>query len=265
MPIEVGNVDLRKLDSATQYPSIPTYHELGERGRLLDHVQVPFGAEVIWTEKIDGTNVRLIVTGDTRAPVIVGSRNELLWAVGDYIMNPTMGILDAVSPYLSQIIAVGTNIDLLTQRYIDKGILVLYGEVYGHKIGKAAKQYTTAGRTGFRMFDAAIIPTRILDDPIESIAQWRDNLMQPFLGWDDMVKVSRLFGIPTVPRVGSARFGLPQGIQGMLDQMNRVGTITQAGFDQKGKAEGFVLRSPSGSMMAKVRFEDYERTLKATT
>ena len=56
-------MDLAKLNSATKYPSILTYHELGDRGRLKETVQVPFveGQEIFVTEKIDGANGRIVV------------------------------------------------------------------------------------------------------------------------------------------------------------------------------------------------------------
>lgn len=46
-------MDLRKLNSATKYPSILTYHEMGDRGRLNPTVQVPFleGQDILVSEK----------------------------------------------------------------------------------------------------------------------------------------------------------------------------------------------------------------------
>ena len=52
--------DLRKLNSATKYPSIPTYHALGERGMLLDEHASFDGQSILATEKVDGTNSRTI-------------------------------------------------------------------------------------------------------------------------------------------------------------------------------------------------------------
>jgi hypothetical protein len=73
--------DLRKLNSATEYPSIPTYHALGERGVLLnDHVSF-HGQGIVATEKVDGTNSRITLMPD--GCYLVGSREELLHAKGD--------------------------------------------------------------------------------------------------------------------------------------------------------------------------------------
>jgi hypothetical protein len=54
--MNLGKLALTRLNSLTKYPSIPTFHPLGERGRLLDeHLPVP--AEPLYaTEKINGTN-----------------------------------------------------------------------------------------------------------------------------------------------------------------------------------------------------------------
>lgn len=41
------SIDLRTINSVTKYPSIPTFHALGERGRLREEVQVSFGDDEI--------------------------------------------------------------------------------------------------------------------------------------------------------------------------------------------------------------------------
>jgi ATP-dependent RNA circularization protein (DNA/RNA ligase family) len=54
--------DLNKINSVTKYPRIETYHKIGERGRLMDEVQVDFSDQkVILTEKVDGVNGRIII------------------------------------------------------------------------------------------------------------------------------------------------------------------------------------------------------------
>jgi len=40
--MNIRSVNLRKLNSLTKYPSIPTYHKLGEKGILTEEVQVDF-------------------------------------------------------------------------------------------------------------------------------------------------------------------------------------------------------------------------------
>jgi hypothetical protein len=60
MKVDIGQVDLDKLNSMTKYPSILTYHALGDKGVLQETVQIPFEGRIIGTEKVDGTNARLI-------------------------------------------------------------------------------------------------------------------------------------------------------------------------------------------------------------
>ncbi len=133
--------NLDKLNSATKYPSILTYHEIGDRGTLKDSVLVPFGNESIFlSEKIDGTNARVILFPEG---YFIGSREELLTASGDLIYNPSQGIVDAVRPLIPQMIL----------HLQDHGtVYVVFGEVYGAKVG-TGKNYTTQGKVGFRLFD----------------------------------------------------------------------------------------------------------------
>ena len=58
MAFDIRRVDLGKLNSMTKYPSILTYHNLGDKGILQETVQIPFEGRVIGTEKVDGTNTR---------------------------------------------------------------------------------------------------------------------------------------------------------------------------------------------------------------
>lgn len=94
----VRSCDLSKLNSMTKYPSIPTYHTLGEKGALLEET-VPFEGEIVLTEKVDGTNSRIILLPD--GTFILGSREELLFAKGDLIGNPALGIVEALKAVAS--------------------------------------------------------------------------------------------------------------------------------------------------------------------
>jgi ATP-dependent RNA circularization protein (DNA/RNA ligase family) len=60
----------------TKYPSIPTYHTLGDKGILLEET-ISFDSEVILTEKVDGTNSRIILLPDgTFVIVQLGRSNQ---------------------------------------------------------------------------------------------------------------------------------------------------------------------------------------------
>ena len=128
MAFDIRRVDLGKLNSMTKYPSIPTYHTLGDKGSLQETVQVSFTGRVLGTEKVDGTNTRLIFCPDRHAPV--GSREDLLWERRDLIGNPAMGIVDAVRQ---------TVLDLGQRPCLPDRIAVYYVEVFGRSIGGAAR------------------------------------------------------------------------------------------------------------------------------
>ncbi|MCU1617221.1 MAG: hypothetical protein JWO98_4761, partial [Frankiales bacterium] len=54
-------VDLAALNSATKYPSIPTYHELDPKNGGLLEIPTAFEGDVVLTEKVDGTNGRIVL------------------------------------------------------------------------------------------------------------------------------------------------------------------------------------------------------------
>ncbi|MNJ03530.1 hypothetical protein D3C73_1638880 [compost metagenome] len=58
-------MDLKKINSLTKYPSILTYHQLGERGRLNDELTELKGFsdsdDVYIYEKVNGENSRIIL------------------------------------------------------------------------------------------------------------------------------------------------------------------------------------------------------------
>ena len=121
MTFDIRQIDLGKLNSMTKYPSILTYHALGDKGVLQDAVQIPFEGRIIGTEKVDGTNARLIFCPDQS--VLVGSRDDLLWERRDLIGNPSMGIVEAVKE----------TVQRLVESHCRPGqISVYFVEVYDH-------------------------------------------------------------------------------------------------------------------------------------
>src|SRR5690606_18151878 len=134
-----------KLNTVTKYPSILTYHAMGDKGRLAETLSHPINNKdeaIYLTEKIDGTNARMIFCGKD---YVIGSREELLYAKGDRIVNPTLGIVNKLKSEAEKI-SNTLNLD-------DDEIVVVYGEVYGGNIGKNKKNYTKQGHFGFRVFD----------------------------------------------------------------------------------------------------------------
>lgn len=249
--------DLARINSITKYPSIQTYHEM-DRGNLLEKV-VSFEGQVVATEQIDGTNARMIMfpAGDW----FIGSREELLYAKGDMISNPSQGIVDALEDW-----AYSLNITSM----IDNPT-VIYLEVYGGKIGKNAVQYTSTKEFSFQIFDIAEVPTDSFFDMLnwepDKIAHWRDNGGQHFLTEEQLVGRATTGGLgaPLVPRLlrvdGSE---LPQTVSDMAVWMKDRLVTTNVALDDRatGHPEGMVLRTLDRRVIAKARFEDYNRTLQ---
>jgi hypothetical protein len=262
-------MDLKKLNSATKYPSILTYHEMGDRGRLSPTVQVPFapGETVYVTEKVDGTNGRIVLLPESR-PIshgtdrtfLIGSREEFLYAEGDLLRSPEYGIVDTLLPIAKDLVNGKSDV-----------ILVFFFEVYGGDL-PAAKQYTAKKEIGVRSFDVARVPMEVLEQPVEKIAHWRDHGGQEFLtekALDDEIlflngylsnlskdapKVER---VPRLPLVQP----LPTGVEATYEWL-KVYENSRVGLtDGKGRSEGVVVRSMDRKAIAKIRFEDYERTL----
>jgi hypothetical protein len=239
-------MDIRKINSMTKYPSILTYHALGEKGKLKEEVQVPFDEPAILTEKINGVNARIILFPD--GLYIIGSREELLYAKGDLIGNPQLGIVEALKPLADTMPPVKT-------------LTILYLEVYGGKTTSSSKQYTGNQAIGYRLFDiATILDYQNLCDnySVEQIAKWRDNGGQTFLP----EYILAMSSIPLVPRLGIDI--LPTSLEYTHKWLGMRINETWAPLDSDaiGRPEGIVVRSADRTKIAKLRFEDYERTLR---
>ncbi|WP_329156292.1 RNA ligase family protein (plasmid) [Streptomyces sp. NBC_01456] len=248
----VADLDLEALNSATKYPSILTYHELDPRnGGLLD-TATPFSGDVILTEKVDGTNARIIALpgGD----YLLGSREELFYARGDRVWNSRLGIVEALRPLA----------DRITSPHY--GIRVYYLEVYGgNKISAASKQYTGGTTLGYRLFDVATVEPSVLDLPLSGIASWRDGGGQFFYTEDDLTEIAAAADIETVPRLATvAASELPTDIEGMHAFLTHHLSTTLVALDAGagGRPEGIVLRSSDRTAIAKARYQNYERTLQ---
>jgi len=145
---------------------------------------------------------------------------------------------------------------------------VVYGEVFG---GKTAghKNYTGHKQAGFRVFDTVIIPRPEADEMVLSwdrskIAQWRDHGGQ-FFGDEMMIQLgsAALKQEPT-PRLATIKGkDLPKTLKGVSDWLQQFAK-TKCRLDDgaKAKSEGVVVRTHDRSKIAKIRFEDYERTLR---
>lgn len=254
---------LQKLNTMTKYPSILTYHEMGEKGCLNekwthDMSFTSASDQVVITEKIDGTNARIIV--DESGDYIIGSRDELLYSKGDRIVNQSLYIVDTVLEIAEKLSGAIRNSSIT-------GLRVFYGEVYGYQIGKAAKQYTAEGKRGFRIFDISefmTLPDEIKGDIIH-LSTWRENNEQtwvpntPLSEWCRDLKFLERVPVYTVMQATS----IPKGRKEMLEFLQNYYVRSDAGLGGGlEESEGLVLRTPDRSLIRKVRFEDYLRTKK---
>jgi hypothetical protein len=244
-------MNLRALNSLTKYPSISTYHALGEKGRLTED-RMPLSGRVIAREKIDGTNARILLTPDG---YYLGSREELLHFQGDRIWNPALGIVEALRPIAE-----------VLQRP-NAASVVFYGEVYGGNVTPASKQYTGQRAVGFRLFDVATLPDwrERIEQPPEQIAAWREGGGQAFLHEDDLRIMADRSDLALCPPVydGDAS-AIPTEHAAVLAWLREHIRDSLARLDESGggKPEGVVIRTADRKTTVKVRYEDYERTLK---
>lgn len=255
MTFDIRKVDLGKLNSMTKYPSILTYHALGEKGVLQDAVQIPFEGRIVGTEKVDGTNARLIFCPDES--VLVGSREDLLWERRDLIGNPAMGIVEAVKDTVQRLV------EILCR---PGRIAIYFVEVFGRNIGGGAKNYTKTGRVSFRLFDVVFIENydEMFGWPAERISHWRDNGGQQYVAADEIVKLAGKIGFQTVPALlDTDAAELPTDLEETYQYILKF-QQSRCKLDEKanGEPEGVVIRSPDRSRIAKLRREDYERTLR---
>lgn len=255
------------INSYTKYPSIQTYHEINSgtlNANLTDNVG--FADETVYiTEKVDGTNGRiLILNGD----FIIGSREELLYRKGDMFGNPSQGIVDIMLPFATE---------LVNKIPSDNILYVFYGEVYGSNIN-GAKQYTKHKKSNVRFFDCTMISiednkfVEIVTSPIETISSWREHGGQNYVTVEMLLTMMKNFGYDkknTVPYIKICKgTDIPINRKETYDWLKTFeksnATIDEDFFEMgnKSKAEGVVVRNESRSFIRKIRFEDYEKTIR---
>lgn len=251
-------MNFEKINSATKYPSIDTYHTINPKNGGLLEEAMPFSGKVLATEKVNGGNGRVIVMSN--GDWFIGSREEILYAKGDRIVNPGLSIVPTLLPLVDGILGIDRS-GLGTT-----GIEVYFFEVYGHGIGGDAKNYTkTSGLTGARLFDVAWVPNIVLDLEREQISSWRQRGGQKWYDERYLKHAAAETGIELAPRV--AEFPaeeLPQSIEDMHKFLHVLLPLTNVALDETGlgRGEGIVFRTEDRSTIAKARFQDYERTLR---
>lgn len=250
----VRATDLAALNSMTKYPSIPTYHTLDPKNGGLLESTLEFTGPVLGTEKVDGTNARIISLPD--GSFVLGSREELLYAKGDLIGNPAQGIVAALRPVAESLAPVADDV-----------VRVHYLEVYGGKVTAASKQYTGSRAVGWRLFDVAVFDDyrSLLAQAPQQLSTWRDSGGQAYLPEPDLVAVSSRDSLELTPRLFELDAAeLPTAIDETREFLGERLPRTLSALDQAGggQPEGIVLRSVDRAVIAKARFQDYDRTLK---
>ncbi|UXI68196.1 RNA ligase family protein [Tahibacter amnicola] len=252
---DIRTTDLTRLNSLTKYPSIPTYHALDPRNGGLLPETVPFDGPVVLTEKVDGTNTRLISLPD--GSYLLGSREELLYARGDLIGNPALGIVEALKPFAER----------LRHPHTADAVTVLFVELYGGKITAASKHYTTDQSVAYRLFDVAVIAdyAQLLVRDTREISSWRDSGGQVFLEETALVATADALGLQLTPRIGTLDgSAMPKDIEAAHAFLGEhiARSLSTLDAAASGKPEGLVVRTPDRRAIAKMRFEDYEHTLR---
>lgn len=257
--------DIQKLNTMTKYPSIPTYHKLGNKGMLTEELQYiikDITTSILnMSEKIDGTNVRIILYGDD---YIIGSREDLLYAKGDRIINKSMDIVENT-------IHIADKLSKPNTLQKDDYIFVFYGELYGGTVGKNNKRYSNdKSKFGFKLFDGWSMKINdfinlFKNNTVSQLSSWRDKMGQPFISTFGLKYITDDIGLEKVPDIGYIEIqNLPTSIDGMYEFLKRSISDTNVGLTEtkNSKAEGFVLRSEDRRFITKIRYEDYERTIR---
>lgn len=255
------------LNSYTKYPSIQTYHEITGptlNENLTDMKGFEPEADVYITEKVDGTNSRILtLNGD----YMIGSREEFLHRKGDVIYNPSQGIVDVMKPYAEKLVSVLPHDNILR---------VFYGETYGGNIN-GAKQYTSHKNTAIRFFDITTIDVtssdflNVITMSIDRISSWREHDGQKYVSVSELMKTLEDCGFNTavnaVPYIrickGSDIPTVRAETYEWLKEFEKSRAVIDEDYDfdnNKGRAEGVVVRVADRSFIRKIRFEDYERT-----
>jgi hypothetical protein len=241
-----------KINSLTKYPSILTLHHLGEKGKLQNELTTHIDNEELYaTEKIDGTNARIICLGNE---YLIGSREFVLHHSGDLYFDNSQGIVEGIR-----------NLEIQIPK--TQSLTVIYGEFFGGKTSSNSKWYGQ-DKNGFRVFDIAVFKDlSLLDLSQEEISRWRERETeagiiygQNFLSRTEMQ--NQFPGFVLVPLV---EFELgDRSHRTILNNLQHYIPNTNVALSESasGRAEGVVLRNETRSKIVKVRFEDYERTLR---
>ena len=243
-----------KINTLTKYPSILTLHKLDGKGKLTENLTTNLAGEKMYaTEKIDGTNVRIICW---KNEFLVGSRKCILHYSEDLYWDEA---IDIVNQFYKLEIPV-INPEHLT---------VIYGELFGGKITGKSKNYGKEAH-GFRVFDIAVLKDlSILEKSVTEISSWREHSLDSSI--DDTIQYGQNFvnmeiletyNYPLVPKITFELAGFDHAT--ILNALDKFMPASKVALTDSAllKPEGVVLRNWDRTKIVKLRFEDYRRTVK---
>lgn len=158
-----------------KYPKIETLFKRDENFKVTNEIRLPEFENIknwLVTEKIDGTNIRIIYTPDDKL-LIRGKTDKA--SIPTFLLEELQNIFTV------------EKVKAILDNPIEKG-LCLYGEGYGARIQKGGGNYNKGN--SFRLFDV-----------------WIDGC---WLEWDSVEEIAKQLGIKTVPVI--ARTGLEEAI-----------------------------------------------------
>jgi hypothetical protein len=241
-----------KINTLTKYPSILTLHKFGDRGRLTNEFTTDIQGEKMYaTEKIDGTNARIICYG---SEYLIGSREFILHHSHDLYFDNALDIVQGIK---------NLNINIP----ITDDFTVIYGEFYGGKVSSNSKWYGK-DKIGFRIFDVAVYnDLSILNEPLHVISRWRERETSDGIiyGQNFLTRNEMINNFSTFEYVPIVDFYLGDySHKTILDNLRKYIPHTNVALSDTAtnKAEGIVLRNENRTKIIKLRFEDYERTLR---
>jgi len=205
-----------QLNGMTKYPSIYPIHLREMKGKKMLMIDKKVhnlrSKDFFITEKIDGTNIRIII--DKKNNVVIGGRNDLLAYSKDILVQNKNNVIDVLNEYLTW-----SNIRELQESSIFNKIdlLVLYGELFGEGIQKKGKFY---GKKNFRLFAARSFN----EEKVNTILRikrknWhflrRQNSFNPFLNFASVNNIAIILEMDYVP------------VQDITININKLQTIDQ--------------------------------------
>lgn len=197
----------------------PRRNKLEKFNYLNEEFELLAAAKWHWTEKIDGTNIRIFWDGHR---VTFGGRT-------DNAQLP-VSLLD----YLQE-----TFLEELFEQVFGEKRVYLFGEGIGPKIQSSGK-YSQTPR--FLLFDVAI------PDDTHKLGVW-------WLKWEDVTGIAASLGIATVKHVGD--FGIITAVSGVEDGLpSHYGDFVAEGL--VGRAPGGILNRRGERIVVKVKTKDFD-------